>query len=281
MANRLKASAALDTIRRGKTSIWFMGAASLLAIVTLLFAALYFAGVLPDLRLAFYSALALAPLIALFGFRVIYDYTPSLCKMVWGFIKGHPTILQHGIWEGRKVRYAHFFDRKLCDELARFFSEENAASVADFGCGTGAYVRALHKALQIECHGFDGNPDTEALSQGAGRVQNIAVPFHLGRRYDWVLSLEVGEHLPKEFEQTFIDNLIAHAEKGIVLSWGKKGQGGHGHVNEQNGDYIKAIFAHKGWKNDAAAEKRLGEASYPVYFWFYDTIMVFRKDFQT
>ncbi len=211
------------------------------------------------------------------GPKVFTSYIPDLCKMIIGFAKGQPKIEADGTWKGEHVKHAHFFDHQLCQELSHFFAEEGARSVADFGCGTGEYVQEIRKVNQIDFDGFDGNPDTPALSNGTCQVQNLAVPFQLPRRYDWVMSLETGEHLPKEYETIFIDNLIAHADQGIVLSWAKKGQGGHGHVNEQNNDYIKAIFQQKGWVNDVAAENRLRNASYPIYFWFHDTIMVFRK----
>lgn len=58
----------------------------------------------------------------------------------------------------------------------------------------------------------------------------------LGARYDWVLSLEVAEHLPRSMEPVFVFNLDRHAKEGVVLSWARKGQGGSHHVNEQNGE---------------------------------------------
>lgn len=215
--------------------------------------------------------------LALFGPKVFTNYGPDLCKMIIGFLKGQPKILQNGTWEGLHVGHAHFFDHQLSLELCRFLKNEKAKSVADFGCGTGEYVQNIRTQLNILADGFDGNPDTPAITKGTCKTLDLSAPVKFEQKYDWVMSLEVGEHLPKQYEQTFIDNLIANADKGIVLSWAKKGQGGHGHVNEQNNDYIKAIFEKKGWVNDVAAEQKLRDASYPIYFWFYDTVMVFRK----
>ena len=39
------------------------------------------------------------------------------------------------------------------------------------------------------------------------------------------MSLEVGEHLPQEFENIFIHNLHNNNKSGILLSWAIKGQG--------------------------------------------------------
>jgi cyclopropane fatty-acyl-phospholipid synthase-like methyltransferase len=97
----------------------------------------------------------------------------------------------------------------------------------------------------------------------------------LRKQFDWVLSLEVGEHLPKEFERIFIENLHRHNVKGIVLSWALKGQGGEGHFNEQNNGYIKELMAQYGYVNDIAAENALRNEA--MLWWFRNTVMVFRR----
>ena len=56
--------------------------------------------------------------------------------------------------------------------------------------------------------------------------------------------------------------------------WAVKGQGGTGHFNEQNNDYIKRIFAQLGWYNDLEAENQLREQA--TVSWFKNTVMVFR-----
>jgi SAM-dependent methyltransferase len=166
------------------------------------------------------------------------------------------------------------FDEALAQALSSFFLSENAVSVADFGCGTARYA-ATFIDQGLACDAFDGNPDTPALTNGLGQVLDLAVPVDLGKQYDWVLSLEVGEHIPKEYEAEFIANLDRHARKGVILSWAVKGQGGHGHVNNQDNDYLKAIFEDYGYINDLVAEEALRDASTTP--WFPNTLMVFRK----
>ena len=90
------------------------------------------------------------------------------------------------------------------------------------------------------------------------------------------MSLEVEEHLPKEFEDIFINNLDNNNNYGIVLSWAIKGQGGYGHYNEQNNDYIKEKIMKLGYINDIKAENILRKKS--TLWWFKNTIMVFRKN---
>ena len=86
---------------------------------------------------------------------------------------------------------------------------------------------------------------------------------------------QVGEHLPKAHEAAFVDNLHVHNTTGIVLSWATKGQGGTGHVNEQNNDYVKALLDAKGYRNDVDAEEALRRAA--KFSYFRKTVMVFRR----
>ena len=61
--------------------------------------------------------------------------------------------------------------------------------------------------------------------------------------------MKVAEHIPKEFEHVYIDNLVRHAKEGIILSWSKVGQGGHSHVNNQNlVNYFNLIMLNQLWR---------------------------------
>lgn len=189
-------------------------------------------------------------------------------------IAGNSFIHEHGYWYG-DVSKSHITDHYLANGLVQFFKEEGAESVVDLGCGMGEYVKAL-LSNQIHCEGYDGNPDTFLLSGGIAHVADLSAPVDLGKKFDWVLSLEVGEHLPKKFETQFIENLDRHNSHGIVLSWALKGQGGYGHFNEQPNEHIKNLMASYGYLNDIEAENKLRECSYLP--WFKNTIMVFRRN---
>ncbi|XP_023347546.1 uncharacterized protein LOC111716340 [Eurytemora carolleeae] len=66
----------------------------------------------------------------------------------------------------------------------------------------------------------------------------------LGAPFDWVVSIEVGEHIPAEYMMIYIDNLIRLSKYGIIISWAVVGQDGHGHVNTRsNEDVIQTMVA--------------------------------------
>jgi cyclopropane fatty-acyl-phospholipid synthase-like methyltransferase len=184
------------------------------------------------------------------------------------------SIHENGYWQGVEASCQHAYDTTLASGLIHFFLNENATSVVDFGCGMGNYVKTFQKN-SINAIGFDGNPNTPELTNNLCKVLDLSVTKKFDEPFDWVMSLEVGEHLPKRFEDIFIQNLHNNNKNGIILSWAVKGQGGHGHINEQNNDYIKSKICNLGYTNDIEIENQLRKCS--TLRWFKKTIMVFRK----
>ncbi len=181
------------------------------------------------------------------------------------------SISPHGYWLDTSDD-GHFFDSNLAERLALLFK---GSHVVDFGCGEGRYVEYLMYKKRIWCEGYDGNPNTKKMTFGNCKILDLAERVDLGCVFGWVLSLEVGEHIPAEYQSTFIDNIHRHNEKGVVLSWAIEGQPGRGHCNCRSNDYIKGLFAELGYKNDLATELDLrGHSTLP---WFKNSLMVFRK----
>ena len=184
------------------------------------------------------------------------------------------SVNPNGYFEGHGAKSYHYHDLPLAQSLITFFKNQQAKTIADFGCGLGDYVKAFIKE-GIQATGFDGNPCTPELTENVGKVLDLSKPITFDTPFDWVMSLEVGEHLPQEFETIFIENLHNNNKHGIVLSWAVKGQGGVGHYNEQNNDYVKSKICALGYTNDVESENILRNNS--SLHWFKNTIMVFKK----
>lgn len=167
----------------------------------------------------------------------------------------------------------HAFDKSLCDAIIEFLQKQKCRSVVDLGCGLGDYVNEISKA-GISAEGFDGNPYTAQLTGGRCQTLDLSVNADL-RIYDWVVSLEVGEHIPKDYEQCFIDNVTKSAKRGVIISWAIEGQGGFGHVNCQNNEYIKTEFEKRGFINQSLDEQHL--RNHASLEWFHNTIMIFTR----
>ncbi|CDW77648.1 UNKNOWN [Stylonychia lemnae] len=182
-------------------------------------------------------------------------------------------ISNHGFWIGNEsIKNEHAYDSELSQAIVDFLKGKGAQSVVDFGCGPGKYTEALLKN-GLNCVGYDGNPETPAITNGLCKVIDLAEDFQLETQFEWVLCLEVGEHIPKEFESVLLRNLKNHCQKGIILSWAVIDQPGFGHCNCQNNDYVKKTMADLGFIADQESETILREkSSLP---WFKNTILVF------
>ena len=179
-----------------------------------------------------------------------------------------------GFWETIDGT-GHIHDCSLANALTQYLLDNEIKTVVDFGCGMGDYARAF-KASNLAVEAFDGNPNTEALTEGIGSVLDLSKPFYLKNKFDAVLSLEVGEHIPAEFEDLFITNITKHVRKTLIISWAIEGQGGSGHVNCRNNDYIIADICDRGFKYNEKASNQLRKSATNAS-WFSYTLMVFNK----
>ena len=122
---------------------------------------------------------------------------------------------------------------------------------------------------------MDGNSHTVAMTRGLCEQGDLhKAGFAEGwAPLEWVLSLEVGEHIPPRYEQAFLHNLHKLNTKGVILSWARVGQGGTGHVNEQDEPYVVAKMQALGYVHDEASSRALrASASLP---WFRHGLYVF------
>ena len=179
-----------------------------------------------------------------------------------------------GIWDLDTAKRRHQFDLNLGVEIAQMFFAPKRA--ADLGCGLGNYC-ALFKAMGWpNVDGYEGTPRIQQIAAYDNVMPlNLTLRRWVGIDYDFVMSLEVGEHIPKQFEQVFINNVCEFAQKDLVLSWGIPGQGGKGHFNEQPNEYVVNEFKKRGFRLERKKSKALREVA--TKKWFRNTLLCFKK----
>jgi hypothetical protein len=182
-------------------------------------------------------------------------------------------INKRGFWENQ-TEIGHYNDEILLNEIKNILIENKIESLVDFGCGNGFYLKNI-KYIVNYIEGYDGNPNTPLITEGLCGVLDLSKDFDLNKKFDCVLSLEVGEHIPKEFESIFLNNITKHSNSLVILSWAIVGQNGDGHVNCQNNDYIINEMYNRGffYKEDLSKKVR----SESVIGWFKNTFMIFKK----
>lgn len=177
-----------------------------------------------------------------------------------------------GIWDLETAKKRHRFDNLLCGGIGAMYLPKRAA---DVGCGDGRYCHILSKAYGWPLvHGYEGTPDIKEIAVHDDiMIVDLTKRRWVGIDYEFVLCLEVGEHIPKKHEQVFMDNVGEFVSRDLVLSWAVPGQGGGGHFNERSNDYVISEFVKRGLEFDEKKTERL--RGYSSLKWFKNSIMAF------
>ena len=122
-------------------------------------------------------------------------------------------------------------------------------TVADVGCGTGAFANELISLGINDVDGYEGDwmKESQTLLPKSRYVYcDLTKKIQTNRIYDLCLCLEVAEHLDQSKARVLIESLTAMSSR-IVFSAAIPRQGGNHHVNEQWPKYWAELFAEKGF----------------------------------
>lgn len=168
-----------------------------------------------------------------------------------------------GIWDlGTALSHGgHKHDEGIVSEILKQYEEP--AMLADLGCGDGWYCQQLKKTWKNAIiHGYEGCSDmkTEGVYDDIF-VLDLSLKRYADMKYDLVLCIEVGEHIPEEKEQVFLDNIREFCSKRIIMSWATPGQRGRGHFNEKPEEYIYEEMVKRGFEVNEQVTKSLRDAA--------------------
>jgi SAM-dependent methyltransferase len=124
-----------------------------------------------------------------------------------------------------------------------------ADSVIDIGCGIGTWLSVWNENGVDDVFGIDGdyvNRQQLLIPEDKFMPFDLSTELTLDRKFDLATSFEVGEHIPKEFSGTFVNNISKLADV-IVFSAALPGQGGTNHINEQWPSFWIPLFAKNGF----------------------------------
>lgn len=173
--------------------------------------------------------------------------------------------------------YARHNAPRFADAVKRVFPE--ASSIADVGCGTGAYLAEFNR------RGF-----TTRGWEYAARARRIAArrgvevhPFDVGRsavpappgRFDLVMTIEVAEHVPPPLADAFIQFVGTLADT-VIFTAAQPGQGGQGHLNEQPPEYWQAKFEDIGFRPETGPRDEMARVLHAggAFDWLSENLLV-------
>ena len=104
---------------------------------------------------------------------------------------------------------------------------------------------------------------------------DLTEPLDLGRTFDLVICLEVGEHLPEDAADTLVDTCVRHA-RTVVFSAAVLGQVGAGHINCQPHEYWHSKFAARGYAMNDVVRPVISGNPY-VSAWYRNNLFMYLK----
>ncbi len=182
--------------------------------------------------------------------------------------------MKTGIFTLDEAKIEHHSSTRLAHQLTTVLPPN--IPVIDYGCGKGTYIKHLSEN-GYECTGYEGTPEIDKVADFSPIiVADLTKP--LGERPSGsVICLEVAEHIDAKYEGVLLDNITENCTGKLIISWAVVGQGGCGHVNEQNAHYVIPTIEKRGFKFNAGQSEKLRTFAGADLWWFKKSIYVFDK----
>lgn len=187
-------------------------------------------------------------------------------------------ISKTGYWDGETAHHHHVHSDKLSEWICKFIIEQEIYSMTDFGCGLGQYCYDVESQTLCSALGVEGSRPKEAFFYDIIE-RDLTTDLTSDYKFscDLAISLEVGEHIPKEHMATYLDNITHFPEAYLITSWAVRGQDGFGHVNCLDNHEILPEFEKRGF---VLMEKETKDARSIIEdkaHWFRNTLFVLKR----
>jgi hypothetical protein len=152
--------------------------------------------------------------------------------------------------------------------------------IGDLGCGNAGIISYLQK-FKRKVWGVDSQVDNlgDVPSNIDFQQTDLSQSVKL-KKADIILSLEVGEHLPRDTEDMFLENLFYAEPKVIIMSVATTGQTAKSHTNLKPRKVWIEKIEKQGFKEDETLEyqfKKDLDGQLRVKKWYYWNIIIFKK----
>jgi hypothetical protein len=185
-------------------------------------------------------------------------------------------IYQTGFWDPNFAKQNHVHSQLVSNWIVNFLKDNKSLPIIDFGCGMGTYLNDLYLNGHESLFGVEAIPPKNDYPFEI-KSFDLTEKLDLGIKGN-VISLEVGEHIPPQYMETYLDNVTSHCTNYLIISWALRGQGGHGHFNELNNDEVIPNITKRGFtymeEDSLNARKNVEDE----FFYFRNSIMIFKKD---
>lgn len=193
--------------------------------------------------------------------------------------QSNPSLYDADFYEARRPLWEEY--RAMARVLHEVFAPK---SCIDFGCGPGEIIGTLAD-LGTSVLGVDGS--RSALD--AANSRRMAIPILVedlrtctlrAQNVDLVLCLETAEHIPEGNADAMVSLVAGNVARWLVWSAAPPGQGGTGHINEQDEPYWVLKLETQGLRKHYAlsrAMRLLFAQAAPRQPWYARTTMVLER----
>ena len=184
-------------------------------------------------------------------------------------------INENGYWNGETAHEHHVHSPELSAWICNFLKGQEHHQLYDMGCGLGNYLLDLSNKGFKMLQGYEGSIPKEKVFNNI-KQQDLTYPFQnvqLGN----VISLEVGEHIPKDYMPVYLDNISRNCNKYLIMSWAVIGQEGYGHVNCMGNEDVIIEVTKRGFEYLAKESEDARSVVTENTWWFKKTILIFKK----
>jgi 2-polyprenyl-3-methyl-5-hydroxy-6-metoxy-1,4-benzoquinol methylase len=182
-------------------------------------------------------------------------------------------ISETGVWSEEEQR-AHIFSYNVARFVASLIKTDPIdRMIYDIGCGNGKYLQYFAD-VTILAWGFDGFCPKNLYSNI--NQHDLTTPLKLESCAN-ILCLEVWEHIPPQYEDIFVDNLVNNLKGYLILSVAVEGQEGLGHVNCRSNEYVINKLQERGLTYLPELTEQIRKEPEPYVSYFKNTLMIFQK----
>jgi SAM-dependent methyltransferase len=138
--------------------------------------------------------------------------------------------------------HTKYYENGISNFIAFLKENFEFESIADVGCGTGAFVAPLQDEKIVYGYDFSvGSKEVSFLSRENYYDRDLAKPgaTHDASGVNIVVSLETYEHIYPAFEMIYLENVFGLQADYVILSCAAPGQIGRRHVNCKSLDDVK------------------------------------------
>ena len=185
-------------------------------------------------------------------------------------------IAETGYWNGETAHIHHVHSKELSEWISDFLKEDKAKITYDFGCGLGNYLKDLQESGFSNLIGYEADPSKKKVFEHI-MVKDLTILFVLPIGGN-VISLEVGEHIPKKYQDIYLDNITKNCNGYLITSWAIRGQAGFGHVNCLDNHEIIPEIEKRGFKYLEKDSMSARSVIKDNAAWFRNTILIFKKE---